>query len=302
MKYLFTILMLSINFSVSAQIPLDSFYQQGTTWCGYEYYGGTIHSVPTTPFIFRITGDTLLNNKNYRIVRANISNAKALGAIRTDSTKVYYYKLDSTTYSTIYGHSRAFAALPYMQEAILYDFDLKVGDTVAWKPAGNKTVIDIQQVQLSDGRIVNKYLFENTVYDYWIYGIGSCQGLFGSLFYFPPADLQTYMGQGFHYNFPIVQSIDIASCFPLSIEKEQTHTTVKRVYPNPLIGDLLNIETDVDVTGMTVCDMQGRICYTHAGIIGKGISIVKLPINAGLYFITLMDKEGKKMFVKLEKE
>lgn len=302
MKYLFTVLMMAIHLSPSAQIPLDSFYQQGTTWCGYEYFGTTTHSYPMASIIFIIDKDTVLNNKTYRIVRGNFINSKVSGAIRTDSTKVYFYKLDSTTYTSIYGISRAFAALPYMQETILYDFNLKIGDTVAWKPAGNKTVVDIQQVQLSDGRMVNKYLFENTEYDYWIYGMGGCAGLFGSMIYFPPAKMQTYIGRWFYYNFPFTQRIETGSCFPLSIEKQQTCTTVKKVYPNPLIGDLLNIETDIDVTAMTVSDMQGRVRYAHTGTISKGVSNINLPINAGLYFITLTDKDGKKMFVKLEKE
>lgn len=110
------------------------------------------------------------------------------------------------------------------------------------------------------------------------------------------------MGRGFYYNFPFTQRIETKSCFPLSIENQQTHTTVKKIYPNPLTGDLLNIETGIDVTAMTVCDMQGRVCYTHTDTIGKGVSNIKLPIKAGLYFITLVDKEGKKTFFKLEKE
>ncbi len=302
MKYLYTILLMSLPFVVSAQIPLDSFYQQGTTWCGYEYFGSTTHSYPMSHVVFLIGKDTTLANKTYRIVRANFINSKALGAIRTDSTKVYYYKLDSSAISPVYGHSRAFAALPYMQEAILYDFGLKIGDTVAWKPAGNKTVVDIQQVQLSDGRMVNKYLFENTEYDYWIYGIGGCGGLFGSMMYFPPAKVQTYMGSRFYYNFPFVQRIETGSCFPVAVQKEIERISVKKVYPNPLNTDVVTIETDVDITSFIVTDMQGRTCYIYPTLLKAGVSTIKLPITAGLYVITFTDKDMKRSYIKIQKD
>ena len=150
---------------------------QASTWYGIQYYHAYPYEEYTpliTNLVYHLGADTLINDKQYRQIRytheyENISNAYR-GAIRQseDRQQVYYIPMDSD------------------QEYLLYDFDVKQGDTVyAYADFNDKsceeepdrsitpawTVVNVQTI---DGR---KHIsVQNNEYGVdikWIEGIGT---------------------------------------------------------------------------------------------------------------------------------
>lgn len=68
---------------------------------------------------------------------------------------------------------------PLQQPVLLYDFDLAVGDTIAWRNEPN-IVLSIDSIQLKDNTWRRTFHFDDQQYYFWIEGIGSSLGLFNA--------------------------------------------------------------------------------------------------------------------------
>ncbi|MBA3648497.1 MAG: hypothetical protein H0W62_08105 [Chitinophagales bacterium] len=92
-----------------------------------------------------------------------------IGALREDSMKkvwlrLFTYPLDNCPIN-----------LPLNHDTLLYDFNIKIGDTLQWLNE-SPVVTNIDSVQILNGEWRNRISFTNTFIN-WIEGIGSLEGL-----------------------------------------------------------------------------------------------------------------------------
>ncbi len=322
MKNLILLLLLCLtDFSSQAQTSLDSFYQVGTSWTWYDYVNYAFSRGNTNVYVEYISGDTTVNGKQYKVIkqykkgsiyhdhgaqtitRYDSSQKKLLGGIRIDGEKVFFINLSTDTNKTM--------SLPPMSEKILYDFDLKVGDIISWKPFMNK-VIDIDSIMLSNGKYEKRYHFEKTNYkDFWIRGVGSSLAFLESYNDYPfmyywmqKTHAVCYNGSAYYkyYESANLDSSVVDHCyliFPLSIN-ETSHEVANKLYPNPVSGSFFKLVLTESVEDVYMYDAVGKL-VNKTGALDKGVHEIKAPVASGVYILTIKDVRGKLSYARLEK-
>lgn len=295
--FLFSML-LFITYSTNAQLQLDDFYKDGSSWCERESHwaGQGIHF--DWDYLFFIDGDTVMNNYVYHKLKENTRNSNALGGIRVSGDTVFFLRtlsIDSTGWPDVNGF---IASHPLGSESILYRFDLRVGDTIKWKTSYGNVVSSITKVQLSNGDSVNQYNFDSS--DTWIYGIGSVKSLFS------PTEIRStplgynilnyYFNPSFTYNsFPA----DISGCFPSSVTEVSTEKQFS-IYPNPLTDNTLHI-TSIGIERLSVVDVTGKLVYTTANL-PYGEQELYIDVATGVYILKVHLRDGTTEIRKIIKE
>jgi hypothetical protein len=148
---------------------------------------------------FIMMGDTIIDNLPYKKIfyqqlwcnsngsfcpscsGSQVSPPIMLGFVREDSSKKVFFRSYFNSIDVLPVHC---SQELFESEKILYDFGLQIGDTVPWKPY-NKVVTTIDSTQAPDGEFLRKIVFQLYETDYWIEGLGSSIGFFGS-YTFPP--------------------------------------------------------------------------------------------------------------------
>jgi hypothetical protein len=143
---------------LSAQTLVKENKMWSNTWIGTDF--GWPYGVQYESYYIKFQGDTLINNVTYKnILRSddeNHINWYKYGAIREDSTQKVY------TYNT-YGH---------VGEILLYNFGVKIGDTIKANPWETLYVTNIENIKLENfSDSIRKIVFDN--YYTWLEGIGS---------------------------------------------------------------------------------------------------------------------------------
>lgn len=144
----------------------------GNDACWTEFWVNPNTEITEGKSQYYLSGDTILNNKTYRKVIGRSPNNLAqptyyIGAIREESGKVFKQYTD---YETM-----------VMGEFLLYDFTVKVGDTIrSTSPSGELSrkpvVTKIDTIELLTGEKRKRFSFNGA--SEWIEGIGSINGFF----------------------------------------------------------------------------------------------------------------------------
>src|SRR5690606_12066842 len=131
-----------------AQTHLDRFFAQGARWACWYLCSGGRSSGKLGVNVLSIGDDRVVNGQEYHLLyafknagkhqtnegafpypwvsdAADTNSKNIRGGIRVSGEKVWFISMDSP-----------------LQELLLYDFALNIGDTVAWK-TGDKVVVDI---------------------------------------------------------------------------------------------------------------------------------------------------------------
>lgn len=312
--------------SVFAQTtPLDSFYKTGTCWTTMSQtaYGFWQYSKEISATF--ISGDSTIGTHNYKLLkgykkgryyydhtsvtltRYDSSNKVLIGGIRGDGEKVYFINLAADTNWVM--------SLPPMAEAILYDFDLKVGDTLAWKPYRN-VVDSIDSVQLSDNTYEKRFHFSvgKGPSDTWIRGVGSNMGFLNSYYEQPYPGMfkqilvaVCYSGSKSEYIFyehatNKTDSADFANCyliFPLSVNNTTANTELQ-LYPNPVSDNGLTLVLPRGAAKVSVYNTSGAVVEEYSEL-GKGQHRINAPQVAGLYLVNVKYEDGSVEHLRFQK-
>ncbi len=298
-KITFFVLSLFLSLSSFAEIPLDSFFKKGASWCDYEYHGAGFHTYWTQNFLYTIGYDSLINGHSYHLLYdANITGMRTIGGIRTDSDKVYFLKLDTLIASPLSWNGMFVKSVPSMSEVLLYDYNIAVGDSLKWLTYPGK-VLDIDSVQISNGSFVKRYKLQNSSSTvFWLKGLGSYDGLFGSLLCCGDNGTFYYSSSNFSLAYPFLYTDWAPVCFPTSINSPEVKVTTA-VYPNPLSDDQLHIRTHETINSLIIYDLTGKIRYRHAQKLLAGEHILYPQLPAGLYFVHINYEDGKTEQIKL---
>ena len=236
------------------------------SWCSYRGYQ------------YKVTTDTIINGvgQGKKVYFRNtykgtdpcpIESAEVLheqfrliGLLKQDiqHEQVYFARLsdDPATLSiTVDGNE-----LPLQQFTLLYDFKLRAGDTVFWKPEPN-VVQAIGSIQLDNGSWRRTIVFDSITPHFWIEGIGSNFGLLGS---FANTQITDQYGslQCYRYNNQVLYStVDAVFCDSVTVATQEPNALDRalRLFPNPSSG-MLNLEIPEDQAPamLRLFDLQGR--------------------------------------------
>lgn len=324
-KTLVFVFLLHLGLAATAQVNLDSVYQEGAEWTDEYSYYHALHVVGWSGFRYHLGQDSLFNGHAYKLLYLSDAggyyedlntysistgyssiNYALVGGIRTDSGKVYFAMTDTSYFDTIHNDHQQLINILHQHyapgtEHLLYNFSATVGDVLNWK-MGDNSVIEIDTVILPNNVQARKYLFSN--YEYWIEGVGSNKG-------FLVGGPVTEVGFGVCYRSPYLSDYHFsgnpatyieASCFGALTEVEQAavQNNEIEVYPNPTNSNHVWLKGNIrEVTSCEIMDMSGRCLWK-----GSPSSVGQMagPGNIGTYFIKVYFKNGNyyvKRFVKM---
>lgn len=247
----------TIFIALFACLPFFSFSQPLHTWptdnswwviTDYDVYG----YLPGRQSYYYLDGDTLIGGKTYQVVSgydALANNYYYRCATRTDSSyKVWIVLQDS------------------VDEILLYDFDVNVGDTIRdvynTQFGFSNVTSDLVVVQTftsnsygdGDHRIIRLDLIGGSGFGYWIDGVGDIRGPFYPG-YIPDSD------DGQAITCMIRDHVIVKSSPYCEVVSAQNAITIQiNVFPNPSY-DIVQIESDAAHIGLNaeLRDVKGRL-------------------------------------------
>ncbi|MEI7724458.1 MAG: T9SS type A sorting domain-containing protein, partial [Bacteroidota bacterium] len=242
MKTILTIALIITMINIEAQQPAPL----QISGSGWRYIGEILQSsyLQEDVYTFIFNGDTNINSKlfhkyYYSLVQydgsypgVTVINKDYNGCLRSEDEKVYYIRKDS------------------LNEILLYDYSLTIGDTV---PQGllnagtNYIITDTMTIQMGDGSYRMKYTLNHWDVPYFIYGIGYFTGLLPiDTFIIHPYDdtaFVTYCENGNRVYFQNVGGLGHANwCdFPVAIAEQADNRQTDNLvpFPNPATNEFI---------------------------------------------------------------
>lgn len=220
-----------------------------------------------TEYYWRIstTGDTVVDNVTWRkvvitkqcqviyyagqtIVQSVFTpNDFTIGAIREEDRRIYFLK--SETAGSLAGFESTLHLIPPGEVVLLYDYHAQPGDTVHFNypamtfPDGDTVVVEKSTFTIirqtappleGHARLeVTPHMAFNYPYEtgYWVEGIGSSYGLFGTYNSFLTSLICFSIG-----GTPLVYSQDCDPCAPYTSIRIQDALSPFQIFPNPATG------------------------------------------------------------------
>ncbi len=239
---------------------------------------------------------TIENHQYIEIYSVGLGNPYVVGAIRED-----------TILKKIYFHN-------FINEIVLYDFDVNIGDTVFYGEPYNyyKTVEDIYSVNVNGQQRKMIYLI-NSLYslvDYWIEGIGSVYryGLFYPIMPDIVLDGSTpYFGCFTHDSISYINDSTCYGTCPctgwlVSINEVEGKDSRIKIYPNPtknnITLDLTRRKSDYNLLEIYSC--TGKLLLTKNIKLKEIINLNVSSFFKGIYLLKLTGENTvtMKKFVK----
>lgn len=294
MKSLIYLALIFITILVCTKLNGQTYHQipdSNVIWNEFDVY---IYDSTNVDYRWRlgIIGDTVFNTKTYsklyNIINdtvLNINHAVYYAAIREES-KIVYAVTDDTQLNGI-------------DEAIVYDFNLAVGDTFySNNPyhyySGNE-VIAIDSVLLNDNLYHKRYWFNPMIAsEYWIEGVGSNQGI---LFPITPFTLNYYephLACMKHNDTAIyLENYSCNRCFCqlyTGVCDEQDINFIEiNLFPNPLTSiSKLTIEKTLNVPiSVIIRDIKGKIVGKINETMQYEIEVNGENLISGIYIVEI---------------
>lgn len=244
-----------------------------------------------------IANDTVIGSQNYRKLFTPF--------LKTDSTGCSGAYITYNIYKGCIREDTSAKKVFYVQpllstEELLYDFNLQVGDTIlgVLEAMGfeKDTVISIDSVLTAGtGGSWHKRWFINSGYNiYFIEGIGSTYGL---IEYSPgncpdamERDILCMNGSSFIY--PNITDCDAITSVNYIPEENSLH-----IFPNPSAGSFTIKFENTSFAEIILCDILGNNILQQS-IHGQSTYVLQ-ELNSGIYILSLVDKENRKINMKI---
>jgi hypothetical protein len=254
---------------------------------------------------FTMTGeDTLINNIQYHKLYIfydkifNKNKAKCVGGIREDEKKRVYFKGDSI----IHRYKPFWGTAPPMNEILLYDFSLQIGDTmkinISNLSTGSLRVTNIDTVQIGNN-LRKVFKFDHTDAS-WIEGIGNTRGLLFS-------SLSLSTGGEHGYLICFLQNETVLyhygyydDCFPSTANNEFIKSEFDiTVCPNPVNGNSIHfVWGNNELKTLELFDFRGVLIGT---LNVAGETMLEYPVGTmqpGIYFYKATCSKGAEQIGK----
>lgn len=276
-KLFILLFVLQINLNAQSYFPLPD---SNAVWTISSLAQGSIKGI----YKFGVYGDTSINNISYNKVyynndyNFNLTNSFLFGLIRESNKKVYKYIGNNS-------------------EAILYDFNLIIGDSAKSISTNgftfSKKVTDIDSV-LINGQFRKRWIFPE---EYWIEGIGSSFGLLDplvqsfdfcrSLICLSENAIVTYQNANPDCTTPAPYDCD-GILNPISVSEHVFKNSKSIIFPNPFSNSAI-IKTSIELNdaALKIYDLLGQEVLTNSHLNGQEIKINKENLTNGNYYYKL---------------
>lgn len=290
-------------------------WNESSSMCGT---GGPGFSCCTDGYLYCQSIDTIISGNEYSLIGFNHTYFQCehngtttsvhnysftppgfiFGAIREDSSRhVWFRRLNDSSgiFSFLLDSVPLDQIFPLDSDIILYDFNLNAGDTVSWKPFSN-IVSAVDSIQLLNGEWRRRITFNNYYSDYWIEGIGSDLGLFGSYqlahWYFNYCKLNCFrIGNTLLYD---TYSLSINCDQPYLGMDDLKPETDFSLFPNPAANSVnlfSNQKKDSEFSIINTLGQTMKEISLPAGSRRETFSLENIP--SGIYFCVLRTEDGK---------
>ena len=305
-------LLLFISFAITAnaQLQLDDFYKQGSSWCEIEEM--PINKSPTLRRFHTCTivHDSLINNKTYHLVGYSAYdnygnttyNSIVVGGVRVSSDSIYFislYKFNWQPDPNGILENNFDRFFPIDTEKLLYKYDVHPGDQFNFPGRGYK-IISVDTVQLSNGQRISSFMIYDSANNfryYWIKGVGSTSSFFGAYGSRPYSLSLYYSNPSFEYLTNPTSSY--SNCFPSSVAEVSTKKQFN-IYPNPFTDNTLHI-TSIGIEKLSLADITGKIVYATSGIPSGDIAL-DIYLSPGMYILKAQLADGSIKMQKIVKQ
>lgn len=254
-----------------------------------------------------LNGDTILNNNTYQKLyksespyNIDTSSAVYIGALREINKKIYFYPdslgLNNSVLWYCHLHDSP-SPLFYNSEALLYDFDVIIGDTVHFHHMDTTFLVinSIDSILIANQyRKKYNYFYSSTSncngqgYDNsYVEGIGNINSGLLSLwiFYFENSEqLSCFEDNEIFYS-------NVPNCETVGIKKEKVASNLK-IYPNPTSEKLfIEFSNKAKRVNYSIFDIAGK--KVISSILSKSNSIDVSSLKKGLYLLKLKTESGQ---------
>ncbi len=270
---------------------------------------------------FETANDTIINGKQYTLlgfqdatfhIYIDLSNSwfnssqnffinhpgNIIGAFREDSTKKVWFRAlgNDFHFDNNWGGEIIFSK---DSDVIIYDFNLNLGDTVAWKSEG-KIVLAMDSIQLLNGEYRKTFEFAGdgiqTSGSKWIEGIGSDIGFFGA---YEISEFESWSRLScFHFQDSLLyenistyqQSCDVAQILNINEPKDNLNFSC---YPNPA-SDFIHFKIQSVNSSdliLAVLNIYGEEINQFKLLNGEIILPVTLLKNSGMYYCVVKQND-----------
>ncbi len=290
--------------------PYDSFPSKNTVWT--EMYTNPYPDEFSVFHCFALkNNDTIINNlvyhKLYHSTDTNFTEKKLCGGLREENRKIYYYSINPISYTDM--------TIPSDTEVLLYDFSVKLNDTLrsiqyGYPVGGLWYVTKIDSTFVGTGYRESWHFGGNpalggttALWAEWVEGIGSLRGLLFVTADYPDNGLwndlicfkqnNQILYHNNYYNQCYYNNSDTAA-----INNKQDDYSIK-VLPNPIhnqgiaefeANSFINLEI-VDIYGNTKRE------YNIEGL--SSIEIDKNELPTGVYFFVFIGEQGDRQTLKV---
>ncbi len=285
MKKFIIILFCSTQLSILLAQDYTSFPMENAVWVGSDF-------VPSNTFNknyywhFIVKGqDTLINGIAYKKIdkKGGIRNNNNITAIR-EKDKIIYLRENN-------------------KDTILYDFNIKTGDTINGKIYGYslnspyKVIVQAIDSILINNQYRKKYRLKipNFSYGEIIEGIGCRCGFIPNF---------TSLDQGGALSCHSVNDKAIfgngnnGKCDLVSNKEVIKNLAEVQIYPNPVVDkSFLKMPEDVSIDRATVYDVLGRVVKSY-DVAYSPLEILKKDYTTGVYFVHIFHKKRLIAFSK----
>jgi hypothetical protein len=249
--------------------------------------------------------DTIIKGNQYHKLYFSydtlFTENKICGGLREENKRVYYYSIDSLTC--------AYLPIPVDTEIVLYDFNLKQGDTIK-RPEfriripGKLVVLKTDSI-LIDDRYRERYNFGD-IYNVmindakWVEGIGCLRGLLADIGYTFNNDLVSNLICFIQDNKVLYHDYH-PDCYyknPVSVQSLNNDLKIK-IFPNPA-GSSTRIEFEKpEYQKLVISDQSGKKMKEY-NLEGKQSFVInKGELPDGMYLLSVYDKAGTIQTLKM---
>ncbi len=265
--------------------------KDGDSWNIVNISGGW-YGVSYSSFNYTLKGDTIINSKVYKPVYYSVDSVNVEG----QSSKSFYLREEAGRWYYTYSGD--------VSERLLYDFNLKVGDTVLVQGVDSRLrILKVDSIIISGiphKRLYIGYNYElsqrdNYVVDEWIEGIGSNKGLLydywivdagSDLLCFKKKGELIYMNPNYNICW-VVSGIDNTKMAQPLILKSASNGDFE-IQCRDLIEEL----TISDIRGATIskCFPSGSNYVFSLKGQQKGVFVLRIKTDSGVYTRKIVKK------------
>ena len=281
-----------------------SFPTKNTIWAE-NYFSGDGYPYCSFFYFALKDNDTIINEHQYHKLYfscdTNFTEDEFCGALREENKKVFYYSINPLTC--------IHEPVPVNKEIIIYDFNLKLGDTIT---SDNYrvgypdyiTVSKIDSIQINNEyRKVFSFGYDGyTINDAkWIEGIGCIRGLLADLGYIGGWTNRLMCCITDHYviyHHTYEQSDDCYNLSSVNLQLLENKSGIKAT-PNPA-GSKLKVDFgDNNYQRLILSDLSGRPVrqYLVDGL--KTLTIEREGLTKGIYLLSAFDRAGSLQTLKI---